>query len=233
MKRLLLSVGGIAALVGGTVAFATSAAVGQWWFLRHGSGLPMAVQKPVVVTRGSWSGHRFSLVAYPSDAKKPLYGGAFYGPSLCWGVTFAGTTPHERHAYMIGGAPVAMLGDNAMRCGSTVGIQTSQKHLPTTPPVDTELLINQTTNGYPSWLAGTVPASATHAVLFWSALEARPGHPARHREVVRTRTYLAPVNGYHVRVFAVPLPKALSRAGALPTSITATNRQGNAIARFP
>jgi hypothetical protein len=120
-----------------------------------------------------------------------------------------------------------------MRCGSTVGIQTRQKHLPTIPPVDTEILVNQTANTYPSWLAGTVPVSATHVVILWSALTAIPGRPARHREVVRTRTFLAPVAGYRVRVFALPLPQALSGTSALPTSITATNQHGRAVARFP
>jgi hypothetical protein len=233
VKRLVLSVAGITALVAVVASFAAPASISRWWFLRPGSGLPPAVQQPVVVTHGSWSGHPWSLVAYPSDAKKPLYGGSFYGPSLCWGITFAGTPPRQRHAYMIGGAPVDMRGDDGMRCGSTVGIQTRQRHLPSKPPVDTELLINQTANGYPSWLAGTVPASATHAVILWPALKAVPGRPARHREIVRARSFLVPVSGYRVRVFAVSLPQALSRTAPLPASITATNRHGDIVARFP
>ena len=229
-----------AAFLSGAVALAAPASGSQWWFLQRGSGLPPAVQKPVVVTQGSWSGHRWSLVAYPSTEKKPLYGGAFYGPSLCWGVTFAGT-PRQDRGYMIGGAPIDMKGDDGMRCGSTVGIQTRQKHLPTNPPLDFTGLINETADGYPGWVAGTIPASATHVAILWSALPAEPQTHwlARPRVVVRTQAILAPVAGYRVRVFAIPLPHAISRhtrTAAVPpsfSSITATNQQGRVVARYP
>jgi hypothetical protein len=142
----------------------------------------------------------------------------------------------------MGGIPVAMgPGDDAMRCGSTVGIQTRQRHVPTTPPVDIEGLINQTADGYPTWFSATVPASATHVVVLWSALKASPHSHwlARPRVVVRTRAILAQVAGYHVRVFAIPLPRVLSRrtrTAAVPppfTSITAINQHGRVVARFP
>ena len=198
------------------------------------------MQKPVVVTQGSWSGRHWSLVAYPSNQKKPLYGGSFYGPSLCWGVTFTGT-PHQARGYMMGGGPIDMNGDDGMRCGSTVGIQTKRRHLPTNPRVDFTGLINETADGYPSWVAGTIPASATHVAILWSALPAEPHSHwlARPRLVVRTNAILAPVVGYHVRVFAIPLPHAISRrtsTAAVPptfTSITATNQHGRVVARFP
>ena len=222
----------VAALASGAVAFATPASGSKWWFLqaRYDQDMPPAVHQPVVVTRGSWSGHRWSLVVYPSNAKKVIPP-SFHGPSLCWGVTFAGKPPKARVS-MIGGIPLALgHGDDAMRCGSTVGIRTKQWYVATTPP-DTELLLNQTADGYPSWLAATVPASTAHVVVLWTAMKATPGRPARPREVVRPRTFLAPVAGYHVRLFAVPLARVISDSSPLPT-ITATNQHGRVVARFP
>jgi hypothetical protein len=240
VKRLLLAVVGIAGLVLAAAAFAAPASVTHWWFLRSGSGLPPALHKPVVVARGSWSAHRWILVAYPSEAKNNNSQLA-NGPSLCWGVTFTGKHRSEKRprGYMIGGGYVAMhVPDDGMRCGSTVGIRTKQRYVPTKPPIDTELLVNQSANGYPSWFAGTVPAFATRVVIRWSALPARPGELARPSEVVRTRAFLAPVPGYRVRVAAAPLPRALSRhthkAGIsqLPTSIAAIDKQGRVVACF-
>lgn len=231
MKRLFVAVVAVAAVVGGAVAPAAPTSGSQWWFLRARYDLPPAVHKPVVVTQGSWSGHRWSLVVYPSDAKK-VTPPAFHGPSLCWGVTFAGKPSPPARVSMIGGIPLA-LGhrDDGMRCGSTVGIRTKQSYIPIKPP-DTELLINQTADGYPSWLAATVPASTAHVVVLWRARKAARGFPATPREVAHPRAFRAPVAGYRVRVFAVPLPRALSHTPPLPT-ITATNRRGHVIARFP
>jgi hypothetical protein len=234
VKRLLLPVAGIAALVSAVAALAAPLAVNQWWFLRSKSSLPAALHAPAIVARGSWSRHPWELVAYPAKAGNNAQLGT-YGPMLCWGVTFPVKHPPEKRpaGYMIGGGYVAMhTPDDAMACGSTVGIETKQKYVPTKPPVKTELWINQTANGYPSWLAATVPASTTHVVVLWSALKAAPGRPARPREVVRPHAFLAHVAGYRVRVFAVPLARAVSRTSPLPT-ITATNRHGRTVARFP
>jgi [ribosomal protein S5]-alanine N-acetyltransferase len=118
-----------------------------------------------------------------------------------------------------------------MRCGSTVGIRTKQSHIRTSSP-DTELLINQTAEGYPSWLAATVPASTAHVVVLWPAPKATPGRSARPREVARPRAFLAPVAGYRIRLFAVPLVRALSHTSPLPT-ITAMNQQSRVVARVP
>jgi hypothetical protein len=141
---------------------------------------------------------------------------------------------------MIGGGYTAMrIPDDGMRCGSTVGIRSKQKYVPTRPPIDTELMINESANGYPSWFAGTFPASTTQVVIRWSAMKARPGLLARPRETLRTPALLAPVAGYRVRLAAVPLPHALSRHThhasivQLPTSITAVNKHGRIVACFP
>ena len=79
-RRTVLTVLVVVAIIAPLSALAAN----RWWFL--GAGLPRPTQKPIVVTRGSWAGHRWTLAAYPSYPSSKGYG-------LCWGVTFAGHTP--------------------------------------------------------------------------------------------------------------------------------------------
>lgn len=136
---------------------------------------------------------------------------------------------------MVGANSDVRVPADGMRCGSTVGIRTKQTFVPT-GPIDTAVLVNETANGYPSWLSGTVPASAAHVVIRWPADKSL----ATPREAVRTRAFLAPVQGYRVRVFAIPIPRALSRrnpkhiadAWTAGFSITATNQHGRVVAHL-
>ena len=180
-------------------------AVNHWWFLR--ASLPRPAHTPVVVTRGSWSGHRWTLVAYPSK-----------GYGLCWGVTFAGHT-HASHSYkfmrVVSAGTTVHGADDAMGCGAIVGL----RHW---DPADlpTVMFESETTRarGYPSWISGAVAPSATHVVIRWQLVG----------KTVRARTFAAPVAGYHVRLFAVP---AVANSPILgPSSISGTNKHGHVVA---
>lgn len=204
-RRTVLLAFALAAIIAPLTAVG---AINHWWFLR--TSLPRPAQKPIVVTRGSWSGHRWTLVAYPSK-----------GYGLCWGVTFAGHNhrPGRLLRFMRSrSAGVAIHGaDSGMGCGSIVGIPDwNPKYLPTV------MFESVTTNapGYPSWISGAVVTSATHAVIHWQSGKA-----------VRVRTFAVPVGGYHVRLFATPYPNGLSSFYG-PTSISGTNQQGDVVACF-
>jgi len=221
-RALLLA----AALVAIIAPLSALAAINHWWFLR--ATLPRPTQTPTVVAHGSWSGHPWTLVAYPSR-----------GHGLCWGVTFSGQHTPKGYPTMIGvTAGMASHGAaDGVGCGSIVGL----RHWNTAdlPTVTTESL-QTSAPGYPSWISGAVVASATHVVVRWSAVRSRPSHYilGSSRESVRAATFAAPIPGYHVRLFAIPLPKQVSRhtrkAWALPdpTSISGTNRQGRVVACF-
>lgn len=216
-----------AAVVAVIAAGAALAAINHWWFLGADSGLPRAGQSPTVVTRGSWSGHRWVLVAYPS---KPRVNG------LCWGVTFLGApAPYNGGVvYSLTGAAAEHGAADGVGCGSLVGAQ--NRHLPAAliPTVTYEWTMPSF--GYPGWIAGVTVASATHVVIRWPAKPSGPGHLANPRLVVEAETFAAPVAGYRVRIFAAQLPKPLMRhthsatGWTLPGSITGTDRAGRVVA---
>lgn len=220
------------ALTAALAPLAALAAVNHWWFLGAGAGLPRPAQQPIVVTRGSWSGHRWSLVAFPSHASSKGYG-------LCWGVTFAGRPPRDTGGlYSVNGED-ATRGDDAVSCGSIVGIQHKKLFAPNIPTVMFQWKLgSRHPHGYPGWISGVVAGSARHVVIRWSEKAGGPGFLASPREVVRAATFAAPVAGYRVRLFAVPLPKPLSRqtrtASVLtfPTSIRGTNLHGRVVACY-
>lgn len=204
------------------------AAINHWWFLR--TSLPRPTQRPVVITRGSWSGHRWTLVAYPS-----------HGYGLCYGVTFdGGQTPSgSATAWSLSSGMAQHGADDGVGCGSIVGIQ--MPHL-VTKNIPTVMWESETTNapGYPSWISGAVVASATHVVVRWSAKAAKP---SEHRlgsppEVVRAATFTVPIRGYHVRLFAIPIPTPVSRQTRTastwtdPSSISGANDHGRVVACF-
>jgi hypothetical protein len=216
---------------------AALAAINHWWFLQAGSGLPTPGQQPTVVRRGSWSGHPWSLVAYPSKH----FAGTTNGPNgLCWGVTFSGHPPHSRYANAFyGGTPNGV--DDGMACGSLVGIEKPKlvadlKEVGTPIPTAMVSWSLSAALGYPSWISGVVVTSATHVAIRWSAKKAQPGRLASPSELVRATTFPAPIAGYRVRLFTARLPKALTRhtrtasVESLPATISGTNRDGRVVA---
>lgn len=223
------------ALAAAIAPLAALAAINHWWFLH--AGLPRPAQQPTVVARGSWSGHRWSLVAFPSRASRKGYG-------LCWGVTFAGHPPSDTGGlYAINGES-AMRGDDAVSCGSIVGIQHKRLFAPNIPTVMFQWKLgSRNPSGYPGWISGVVAGSATHVVIRWSAKPGGPGFLASPREVVRATTFAASVAGYRVRLFAAPLPRPLSRqkrnangyvtpALTFPSSVRGTDEHGRLVACY-
>lgn len=189
------------------IAPLTALAANHWWFLQA-SGLPRPTHKPVVVTRGSWSGHRWTLAAYPSYPSAKGYG-------LCWGVTFSGHTPPPNGGGY-GAGVIPHRAADGFGCGSLVGIR--NRHLvadleqATGSPMPTVAFEWRGSGaaGYPSWISGVVVASATQVVLRWS--RCTPGSTCQTAPIAKARaeTFPARVAGYHARLFAVPLPKQFS-----------------------
>lgn len=210
-------------------------ALNSWWSSAY---LPPPVQGPIVVTRGSWSGHHWTLIAYPSHPTANGYG-------LCWGITFSrnpGLAAIPPEASISATVMAARGVDEGVNCSSIVGIE-HWRHLPgTIPTVQAQVSqflstpLEPGAKGHPAWIAGVVAPSATHVVLRWTARRGHPPQLASPREVVRVATFPALVADYRVRLFAAPLPKSLTRrtstAGAwtLPSTITGTNRHGQVVA---
>lgn len=229
------------AIVVAAAPLAALAAANHWWFLRADAYLPRPGQRPIVVKRGSWDGHRWTLVAYPSKhfvGVTKINGTQING--LCWGVTFSGRTPpHTYSNIFYGGTPNGA--DDGMACGSLVGIQKPKlvadlEQVGDPIPTAVAAWSLTSTRGYPNWISGVVVSSATHVVIRWAARKAQPGTLASPREVVRARTYAAAVKGYRVRLFAAVIPKALSRhtrtasVETLPETISGTDRHGRVVA---
>lgn len=233
-RRIVL----LACVVAAALApLAALAAINHWWFLQAGSGLPTPGQQPTVVRRGSWSGHPWSLVAYPSKH----FAGTTNGPNgLCWGVTFSGYPPHSRFANMFyGGIPNGVA--DGVGCGSLVGIEKPKlvadlKQVGSPIPTAVVSLSLSTGHGYPSWISGVVIASATHVAIRWSARKPGPGRLASPPEIVRAATLAARVRGYRVRLFLAHLPRKLSRythtarVDFIPSTISGTNQDGRLVA---
>jgi hypothetical protein len=240
-RRSLVLACAVAAAV---VPLTALAATNHWWFL-SGSGLPRPGQSPIVARRGSWDGHRWSLVAYPSKhlvSVGPINGTTVNG--LCWGVVFAG-------------APRRLGGESAdaFGCGSLVGIQRPRlvaNLKQSGSPIPTAVIYWNSgySPGYPRWkryIDGVIISSATHVVIRWPARKAEPGILASPAQVVRTATFAAPIKGYRVRLFATRIPQALSHQNRfcsrhskqvrrcasdspLPSTISGTNPQGHVVA---
>jgi hypothetical protein len=234
-RRTVLLACAVAAAI---VPLTALAAVNHWWFLQTGAGLPRPGQQPTVVTRGSWSGHRWTLVAYPSKH----FAGTTNGPNgLCWGVTFSGPAPPSRYGNMFyGGMPHGV--DDGMACGSLVGIRKPKpvadlKEVGDPIPTAVVAWSLSAAHGYPSWISGVVVPTATHVAVRWPARKAQPpGILASPPVVVRAATFPARVAGYRVRLFAARLPAELSRhtrtasVTSLPSRISGTNRSGRVVA---
>jgi hypothetical protein len=232
-KRTLLLAFVAAAIIAPLTALS---ALNNWWSSAY---LPPPAQKPIVVTRGLWSGQRWTLIAYPSHPTTNGYG-------LCWGITFSrnpglAAVPPQGS---ISAAVMAVPGvDASVTCDSIVGID-HWRHLPGTVPTvqtdESEFLsapVATSAKRHPAWIAGVVVPSATHVILRWTAKPGRrPYRLVSPREVVRVATFAAPVVDYRVRLFAAPLPKPITRrtrtasADTLASTITGTNRDGHVVA---
>jgi hypothetical protein len=229
-RRVVLLAAAVAAVVAPLTALA---AINHWWFLGAGSGLPRPGQRPTVAHRGSWLGHRWALVAYPSKH----FAGTTQVNGLCWGLSFSGHTRNGGGMY--GGVPHGA--DDGVGCGSLVGIQKPRlvadlaEEGDPVPTVTTEMRY-PSGEGYLPWISGVVVSSATKVVIRWPARTAIPGRLASPRVVARAATFPAPVAGYRVRLFAIPLPKPLLRrtrtasVSIVPSEITGTNRHDRVVA---
>jgi hypothetical protein len=221
-RRVILLAATLVAVIAAGTALA---AINHWWFLASGSGLPRAAQGPNVVTRGSWSGHRWALVAYPAKG---------FDKTLCWGVTFSGS-PAPYNGGVINslyGTAVEHGAADGVGCGYIAGIQNPR--LAARPTVIYEW--TTPSFGYPGWIAGVTVSSASHVVIRWPAKGASAAHLATPRLVVEAATFPAPVAGHGVRLFVARLPKPLVRhthiatGWTLPASVTATDRHGRVVA---
>lgn len=201
-------------------------ALNNWW---RSAGLPRPVQKPLVVTHGSWSGHAWTLIAYPSYPDSTDYG-------LCYGVTFSSSpdVASVPPGGTISSRTMARTGvGNDIACGSIVGIQKRFQTPGLTPTVAfSEPIYSSARTEGPAWIAGVVIPRATHVVIRWSAKKAAPpAILASPREVVRVATFPAGIAGYHVRLFAAPVPQPLLRhtrtAGADPYPDSFSGRDSN------
>ncbi len=128
-KRLLVAAAVLAAIL---IPLGALATVNGWW-----SGTPRPLNKPVVVTRGSWDGHPWNLVAYVSAA------------GVCWSITFEDS---PRGGTALGGG-----------CGSIVGIRPPRAGLEI-PTVDWRAGASSD-RSYPKWIAGPIVETARLVVI--------------------------------------------------------------------
>ena len=219
-RRTVLLAIALAAVIAPLAALAAN----RWWFLGS-SVLPRPAHTPIVVTQGSWYGHPWTLAAYPSK-----------GYGLCWGITFAGHTPHPDR-FMRSTSPGLAFHEAAdgFGCGGVVGLRHwNPAELPTVE-YESETSYG---SGYPSWIAGAVVTSATHVVVRWPAVKPLPGLLGSPPETERAATFPVAVADYRVRLFAVPVPKLLTRftrkayAQSEPGSISGTNQHGRVVACY-
>ena len=133
-RRLVLVLAVLAATL---VPLAALAASSDWWFFRFAE--PEPTQAPVVIKTGSWDGHAWELIAYPSTTD-----------GLCFSVTPAGPTDNS-----VGGA---------LACGPFEGIPRT----PTTtaaPDMKITYLNGSRTTRLPAYIAGPVIDSASTVAI--------------------------------------------------------------------
>jgi hypothetical protein len=122
-KRLLLAAGLLAVIL---IPLGALATVNGWWFERP-------LNKPVVVSQGSWGGHPWKLIAYVSAG------------GICWSITFEDS---ER------GAAAQTVGT----CGAIVGVRVPHVGLDL-GTVDWGAG-SSADPSYPNWIAGPVVPTA-------------------------------------------------------------------------
>jgi hypothetical protein len=202
----LLAAAALAAVVIPLVALA---AVNDWWFFGV-PGTPEPVKSPVVVTKGSWNGHAWQLVAYNSQ-----------GEGTCWSVTFEGTASEPGGRGVTLGPGVLGRGGSMLGCGSIVGMRLPHIHeqLPTVT-----YMAGSNADGSIRWIAGPVVASAAKVVVRF-----------REGAVLELRTFapsssLGNLRWFHeIRFFVGRLPSNVE-PDALVQSITGYSVRGKPVA---
>ena len=206
-RRVVLAV---AVVTTALIPLLALAAANDWWFFKF-RDTPKPFGKPVVVARGSWSGHAWSLVAYDSKTN-----------GTCWSITFDESPPGGAGGAMAP-APGAVSGaDNALGCGGIVGLRPPRPRAIDLPTVMYMTAASFNTD-YPHWIAGPVVDSARTVVVRY-----RDG--AVVRAPTTRRVQLAKVGWFGpIRFFAAPLPQGV-KVDDLPASVTGLSADGSVVA---
>jgi hypothetical protein len=122
----------LAVLAAVLVPLAALGATNDWWFLKLGHG-PTPTNAPVVVKEGTWDGHPWQLIAYPSTTD-----------GLCVSVTPKGSAGE-------GGA---------MGCGTFAGIARTPE-TKASPDMTITYLSGAASNNLPAYIAGPVIEKAS------------------------------------------------------------------------
>jgi hypothetical protein len=123
-RRMVIVLAVLAAVL---VPLAALAASNNWWFLKLGHG-PVPTNAPLVVKEGTWDGHPWQLIAYPSTTD-----------GLCVSVTPRGSTSE--------GA--------AMGCGTFTGISRTPE-TKAAPDMTITYLSGGASDKLPAYVAGPV-----------------------------------------------------------------------------
>jgi len=207
-RRVVLAV---TLVVTAVIPLLALAAANDWWFFRFRE-TPRPFGKPLVVTRGSWDGYSWSLVAYDSKTQ-----------GTCWSITFDESPPGGAGGAS-GPAPGGAVSgaDNALGCGGIVGLRPPHPRQIDLPTV-MYMTASSFNTDYPSWIAGPVVDSASTIVVRY-----------RTGAVLRTPTTrpveLSNVGWFgRLRFFASPLPAGITPSD-LPDSITGFDSNGKVVA---
>ena len=133
-RRLVLALALVAAVAVPLVAYGSKS---DWWFL--GSGSPPATNAPVVVEEGTWSGHPWKLVAYPSSTD-----------GLCVSLTPSGAEPAGEGA--------------AMECAAIAGVPRTSATKPS-PDLTVTYLISAGSRAFPAYVVGPVVDGASEVEI--------------------------------------------------------------------
>jgi hypothetical protein len=196
------------ALVAAAAVPLALAAVNDWWFFDFRDAPRSLSNEPVVVTKGTWSGHAWELAAYAS------------AEGTCWALTFPGSSEIGGAGAM--GGRATSHADNALGCGGIVGLRPPNPRALHGPTV-MYMLGGSDVAGYPSWISGPVVASATSVVVRF-----------RDGAVVRVPTsapfQLGHVGWYGpVRFFAAQYPDGVTPYQS-PQTVTGLDSSGNVVA---
>jgi len=162
-RRLLVAAAVLTAIAVPLVAVAASQ---DWWFLRNPGRDFEPSRAPVVVEQGTWSGHRWELVAYPNAAN-----------GLCWGITPS--------------ASQATGADAGLACAPFVGFAKS-KH---SPDLSITYSAASGTPSFPAYVAGPVVSGAETVAIRFGRETIRTPTVAAPRGLGGVRFYAVQVPG--------------------------------------
>lgn len=128
-RRLVLVAIAVGAVL---VPLGAFGAANDWWFLGSG-GTPVPVSAPIVVKEGEWSGHRWQLVAYPSNTD-----------GLCFTIVPPAWKAHGSTA--------------GMACAPFVGVARTA-HTKVSPDMTITWLAALGNRSFPAYIAGPVVSS--------------------------------------------------------------------------